>query len=765
MSLRNRGEESIKSEVHSDDTSLQIHSCHGPWREIEVLYDRLLYLFETDRNLTPKDVLVMTPDIETYAPYITAVFDACQDEKKRIPYSIADRRAPSQSIVIDLFLKIIGLCKGRLRASEIIDILGCAAVRSRLGLSAQEMDRIHRWIFETGIRWGIDGEHRASFGLPPFEENSWKAGIERLILGYSMMGDEEELFLGKLPHAIVGDEADTLGAFLAFLEQLFDMVRTLDQPRTLAEWSDTLVSLRSLFIMEDEETVGDVQLLDDELKGLKRLQEFSGFDEPVEIEVVRYFLSTQLGQVQLSRGFLAGGVTFCEMLPMRSIPFRMIGLIGMNSDAYPREERAVAFDLIAQDPQPGDRSLRDEDRYLFLEALLSARDYLYISYVGQSIRDNSVIPPSVLVSELLDYCEQGFSAAASSMGQLLLTNHRLQPFNTSYFTREGRFFSYSQEDFDTAVARSKPLRQAVRFISKPLDEPPAEWKQLSIANLKRFYQNPARYLLKYRLGINLEEPDRILQGEEPFSLDSLDGYLLGDLLIRKNLEGKELKQYIGLARARGILPPGIPGELAYSSLKAKAEAFSELVRSHVALPMLAPIEADFDLAGFRVSGRIDAIPSSGTVTFHFAKDKGRYQIAAWIDHLILNLVSEPEYPRATHLITTDRSWRFERVEEAAPLIETLLHLYWRGVSEPLRFFPESSLSYAERLRKGEQISDARKSAQSTWQGSDFVPGASGEGDDPYLNLCFSDTSPFSDPFAEITLAVLEPLLEHREKVR
>ncbi|HME44215.1 MAG TPA: exodeoxyribonuclease V subunit gamma [Syntrophorhabdales bacterium] len=767
LNLRNRGEKGLKADIDSADASLQVHSCHSPWREIEVLYDTLLNFFETRRDLTPRDVLVMTPNVETYAPYISAVFDACQDKRKRIPYSIADRRVPSESLVIDLFLKITGLCRSRLQASQIMDILSSTIVRSRFSLSAEEIDVIHRWVVDTRTRWGIDGEHRAIFGLPAFEGNSWKAGMERLILGYALQGDGEELFLDRLPyHGVEGDEAKTLGRFLEFMEQLFNTVRDLEVPRTLGEWSDALDLVRSAFITEDDDTAADTQLLRTQLKELKRLQELSGFEDPVEIEVVRYYLLTQLKYVQLSKGFLTGGVTFCEMLPMRSIPFRVVALVGMNNDAYPREERPVGFDLIAQDPQPGDRSLRDEDRYLFLEALLSAREFFYISYVGQSVRDNSVIPPSVLVSELLDYCEQSFSARhSSSTTGFLVTSHRLQAFSPAYFTGKGRLSSYSQEDFATAIARSSPRHEAARFIARPLSEPPPDLKQVTIQDLKRFYQNPARYILNRRLGIYLEEPERILQGDEPFSLKGLDRYMLGDLLTRKALRGEELNQYLAVARAQGILPPGVPGELAFNRLESEVEAFTRQIRPHVAAQQLPPIEVDLEIAGFGMSGRLDGIWPSGIVAFRVAKDKGRYQLAAWIDHLILNQSRKQGYPVTTRLITLDKTWLYQPVEGSAEMLEKLLHLYWQGLTEPLRLFPESSINFAERIRKGEKIPEALKAVQTVWQGSDFVRGVTGEGSDPYLGLCFGEADPFIDPFSEIALAVLGPLMEHREKVR
>jgi exodeoxyribonuclease V gamma subunit len=729
------------------------------------LYDTLLTLFETHQGLAPRDVLVMTPNIETYAPYITAVFDAPRDEGMRIPYSIADRRAPAESYVIDLFLKIIGLCKSRLQASQIMDVLSSPAVRNKFGLPDEDVDVILRWVVDTRIRWGIDGEHRAGFGLPAFEENSWKAGIERLILGYALQVDEEKLFMDRLPYRDVeGDEAEILGRLLEFLEQLFDAVRALETPRTLAEWSDLFERLRSIFLTEDEETAHDMELLKGQLRELRRLQELSEFTDPVEIEVVRYYLSTRLGTEQLSRGFLTGGVTFCEMLPMRSIPFRVVALIGMNNDAYPREERPVSFDLISQDPQAGDRSLRDEDRYLFLEAVLSARDLFYISYIGQNVRDNSVIPPSVLVSELLDYCDQGFSVPDSStVANLLVTSHRLQAFSPAYFAGDGRLFSYSEEDFDTAHARSNAQLKQAPFISKPLSEPAPEWKYVSVQDLKRFYQNPARYLLRHRLGIYLEERDLTLKGEEPFSLDILDRYALGNGLIRKALADKELNSYKAVARAQGILPPGTPGDLAFTGLINEVEAFSKDIRPHVTDRALPPVEVDAMIAGFRISGRIDNVWPSALVTYHFAKDKARYHLACWMDHLLLNLIRKEGYPLTTRLITMDKTWALQPIEGAGAIIEMLLHLYWQGVKEPLRFFPETSLAFAERLSKGAAVSEALRAAQTAWEGSEFAPGRPSEGADPYLSLCFGELDPFADPFKEIAQLVFDPLMEHQER--
>ncbi|NTW37615.1 MAG: exodeoxyribonuclease V subunit gamma, partial [Syntrophobacteraceae bacterium] len=269
LHLRSRGDAGEKTVLPSDDLTVQVHSCHSPMREIEVLYDNLLALFDSHPDLTPRDIIVMTPDIETYAPYITAVFGRDQDGKAGIPFSIADRRAPSESHTIDVFLKIIGLCRGRLGASDVLDILDSTPVQKRFGLDAGDMDLILEWVRNSGIRWGIDGEHRSRLGLPDFKENSWEAGIERLLLGYALRGNEERLFSDILPYDdMEGNETEVLGRFLEFLNRLFVSVRELESSRTLSEWAEVLKRLKSDFIADEEEKRRDLLLLQTEITDL-----------------------------------------------------------------------------------------------------------------------------------------------------------------------------------------------------------------------------------------------------------------------------------------------------------------------------------------------------------------------------------------------------------------------------------------------------------------------------------------------------------------
>ncbi|MCI0419224.1 MAG: exodeoxyribonuclease V subunit gamma, partial [Acidobacteria bacterium] len=456
LNLRHRGKDGFHKAIAAADTSLQIHSSHGPMREMEVLYDQLLALFDEKPGLLPHDILVMTPDIEAYAPYISAVFGGERQERNHIPFSVSDRSARNDSPVVRAFFKLLDLAGSRLAAPAVMDLLDIALVRQRFGIRPEDREQLQHWVEGTRICWGVDGNDRAQHGVPAFAENSWRTGLDRLVLGYALTSKGGKMFEGVLPFDDVeGSTSQSLGRFVEFAETLFVAARDLGPPRTLLGWSESLLALVSQFLMQDEELEHDFQRLRANLRYLAALQQTSGYAGLLGLDVVRYVLEGQMKKDEWTAGFLTGGVTFCAMLPMRSIPFKVIALVGMNSKAFPRSSRPVGFDLIASRPRPGDRSLRDEDRYLFLEALLSAREKLYISYVGQSLKDNSEIPPSVIVSELLDVVHQGFRLAPGD-GPILdrvCIRHKLQAFSSFYFSGVPGLFSYSQENLAALKAR------------------------------------------------------------------------------------------------------------------------------------------------------------------------------------------------------------------------------------------------------------------------------------------------------------------------
>lgn len=765
------------------DDSIRVHSCHSPMREMEVLQDQMLDWFQRDPALTPRDIVVMTPDIETYAPFIHAVFGSPEYEARTIPFNVADQGERRQSHVIDTFLQLLALPDTRLGAATVLAFLETAAVRDRFGIIELDLDLIRSWIDETNIRWGIDAAHRARLKLPALDDNTWRAGLDRMLLGYAMSGRGERVFHDILPcDDIEGRAAAVLGRFVEFIERIIAAVGLLQQKRSLDDWAETLGSLLRDFFQPSEDAALELQTIRDQLTRLRRHQALSGFDQPIELAAVLERLVPALEQDIHNSGFLTGGVTFCGLKPMRSIPFKIVCLVGMNDGAFPRPTQHLSFDLMAAKPRLGDRSTREDDRYLFLETLLSARDRLHLSYVGQSIRDNSEAPPSVLLSELMDCIVQGFELEQTEDGggvlSRILVHHRLQAFSEEYFKPQGRLFSYSQENCRASAAVRSARATPMAFIQKSLPEPEAEFRELTLDDLASFLGNPARFFLTRRLRLQLPEEAEELSEREPFTLDALANHHLKQELLGRRLAEQNPEDVRSLALAGGRLPLGAVGQADYQRSAARVEQFHQRLAPLLSTQPAPPIDIDLNLEPFHLSGRTTGQGRDGLLFHRCAKIKSRDILRAWIQHLAVNASG---LPRSTTLIGEDASCEYSAPVDSAALLRQLLDLYWQGLSQPLKFFPGSALAFAEAdLKRQQKQARAAQSAVSKkpakpaataspldkaraeWEGSDF-PKRDGERDDVSFDLCFRNLDPLDTEFAQLALTVFNPILAHQNR--
>lgn len=742
------------------DDSVVIHSCHSPMREVEVLQDHLLALFDSDPTLIAADIIVMAPDIETYSPLVQAVFGLDRDHPHFMPFSLADKSAGADSMLLDTFFALLELAGGRYAARDVVNLLANPLVSRRFALTAADGERIREWVNEVGIRWGRDGGQKEELGLPAHGENTWRAGLDRLLLGYAM-ADGNELFAGILPHGpLDGSEADLLGRLLDAVEVLFAWLSRLPGKRQLTEWGGMLRALVDDCLAVDSEQDGDLLGLRTALQSMGEIQAEAGFNEALDLKVVRSWLHQLLRVEKSGHGFLSGGITFCSLLPMRAIPFKIVCLLGMNDGDFPRPHFTLSFDLMSRSPRRGDRSPRHDDRYLFIEALLSARRQLYISYVGQSLRDDATLPPSVLVSELLDYLaavcppKAGRSAAAG-----LVTGHRLQPFHPGYFQPGSHLFSYSTENFQAArrlAAGDDP--KAGFWQGLPLPAPDNPGQEIELQDFVDFFVHPVRFFCRRRLGVELSAPEELARDNEPFSLEGLDRYQLEtellDLLVQKNNTEGQAR----LWKARGVLPHGKVGEIAVRELGDDGAQFYGLLAQHLA-PVVEPPLFRIRIEDFLLCGRIDHLTEQGVLHARPARLKGRDLLRAWIAHLILHTLPW-EMPRRTVVVARDQTVVFRPVQEARQLLEQLFALFLQGQRAPLPFMSETSYQYARHACQG-QPERAVKEANAAWQGRHGGPG---EGNDPYLEFRYRDgTEPLDKTFTEMAIRIFSPVLAHMKE--
>ncbi|GAB3454856.1 exodeoxyribonuclease V subunit gamma [Massilia terrae] len=690
-----------------DDRSIEFQVAHSVQREVEVLHDQLLAMFAQDPTLRPRDVVVMVPDIDVFTAAIHAVFDQHKRSDPRyIPFEIGDVKDRSVNPLLVALEWLLRLPQQRCRQSEVRDLLDVPALAARFGLAQDDLPTVGRWIDGAGVRWGLDREHRDGLGLGAAgEQNAWMFGVRRMLLGYASgagasFGDIE-------PYPEVGGlDAELAGSLAQLVESLLAWRITLAQPHRPAEWGQLARELMAAFFKAHDETDRLMLAnLDKALRDWIELCENAGFDEAVPLAVLREAWLGQVDEPTLNHQFVSGGVTFCTLMPMRAVPFRVVCLLGMNDGDFPRRAQQADFDLLAQAGmhRPGDRSRRDDDRYLMLEALLAARDKLYVSWVGRNVRDNSEQPASVLVSQLRDYLVAGWKLDIDA----LTTVHALQPFSRVYF-ESGGLPTYAGEWRAAHAAEAGEAEQPLA---------PYEIEQdysLTLAELAQFVRQPAKHFFRRRLGVSFAEEDVVGEDEEPFALDGLQRYSLEDRLLHDagNPQPDEdvaatLTACAASLGRQGLLPIGRVGRQwqvgLVRDLVPVRSAWIELVTRYPAPAPKFPVGLECD--GIRLDDWIDHLRTgvldtawlmqiSSKVLDRGGAPRGDKLIGPWLRQLAAAACGTPV---AGFMVARDAVIEMRPLEPSRAMTElaALIALWRRNLDAPLPLACKTALVYLQ----------------------------------------------------------------------
>ncbi|MDH4318193.1 MAG: exodeoxyribonuclease V subunit gamma, partial [Desulfobulbaceae bacterium] len=672
------------------DRSLQFHICHSRVREIQVLHNRLLGLFEQDPGLKPADILVMAPNIEEYSAAITGVFGAAP-EHLRIPWSLADRHYGDEQPLVRAFLDLLDLLFSRFSAPEVFAFLENPAVLEKFGLDEDSLQLLRRLAEKSHIRCGLDPDHGREFGLDPSGRNTWRFGMDRLFLGY-LTGSSEEMFQGLTPlHEVRDSEVELLGTLGELLALLRGHGAAILRPRTPDGWSELLFRLLDDFFAppaesDDQETMSRLRhTIGDFAASCER----AGFTGELPVRVVIDHLRSLVAGAEEGKAFLNGKVTFCNMVPMRSVPFRVIWLLGMNDSAYPRGQKPASFDLMAQKVRLGDRNRRNDDLYLFLEALISARDYFIISRVGLDQRDNSPLTPSVVVAELLDYLERAVEPpeGEQTIVDELTTTHPLQPFSPRCFGIDEQVAAYGTRWLPTGEAEEKP------FLEHPLgEEREGGSGPVDVAALAKFWTHPVRYFLLRRMSIDPRNHDESLEESEPFSLDHLLKYQLNQELIARRTGSEDIATIRARLHGTGALPHGGFEKSYFDQAVRTTDTLVEELLPLTSEPC-TPQAVDLAVDRFTLRGRLNNLHAGGRIVARAAKFKAADLLSLWIYHLVLNLARPAGVEPVSIHLALDMGVRLNPVDDPVGYLGELLRYYQTGSNEPLHFFPRTSWAF------------------------------------------------------------------------
>ncbi|MDK1289981.1 exodeoxyribonuclease V subunit gamma [Pseudoalteromonas umbrosa] len=725
-----------KLQVQQGDDSIFLQDCHTALREVECLHDHLLNLFNRNPDLTPKDIIVMMPDVGAYSPYIEAVFGSAQG-KRYMPYALADMAIEQEKPVLSSFVILVNLPFSRFGVTDILDLLAVESISSRFELEATEFEQIKYWLDQVVIKWGLDAQNKSEHGLPEISLNTWLHGLNRLLLGVASE-NEEGAFNGIYPADLVeGMAIHILSKLIAFIEALTDAKTQLLQTTNLSEKAMLLRALLARFYQQDAEQSWDLMQLNKVIEGIEKHYESGDMCEPIDPRVLAYLVKQGIQEKGVGQRFLSGAVNFCTLMPMRAVPFKVVCLLGMNDADYPRQVQPIGFDLVpASSRRKGDRSRKLDDRYLFLEALLSARSHFYVSYIGRSCFNNEVQVPSVLVSELFEYIDRSFCFADcdTQVSTQLKNQAPLQPFNAQHY-QQGPLQSYNPNWLFNAS--EQPLVQPA-----PLSiELPSE---LELTQFLRACTAPQSYFYQNCLGVKINPALEYQDDTEPFSLDPLTRYqyLLEILDTRVNDTTLSTAQML----QRGHLPQAYVGEIQLELLEQRVLPMVGVLKPKL-IDAQPPREVRIELNGMKIVGWLDKIYANEQIFYRPASIKAKDKIRAFIYHLLANITVSAT---STSVIGLDEQVTFDALEksDAMQLLQGWVDFYQQLISQPVAFFPASSYAFAS--------TDDIGKANLKFAGGQYI--GIGESEDPYVALNFKNLESCMEEFMLLSKSLLGPII-------
>ena len=735
---------------------IDVRSCHSTLREVEVLYTYLAELFEADEKLSPDEILVVSPDMSQYTSTVKAVFENHDELLPKIPFHIAGNSNKKTALFERSISRLLQIADSRFNSTDILDFLTLQPIREHLQLSESDVSTIRQWIEENHVYWGMDKNHREELNQPAVNLQTWNSAIRRVWLGQTMASKKGELWNDTLLYDGLDSTSDQLvwSRFTQFLNKLDKVRSQTKSKRKVDDWCDLIDNWMSTFFSErllSSETVSGT------IKSLQSFKENAQLAKPtteVSYSVIKQELDKKLNEKRSGSAKLNRGVTFSNMVPVRSLPFKVIALIGLNEGVFPRKLSSPDYDLMVQNPNTTDRNRRNEDRNLFLESIMATKERHYCSYIGQDRVDNEQLPPSPIVSDWIGY----LSKSSGLKEEFIVKKESISSFSPNSFLNTG------YESLDAICAKKINLSkdESSGLILSKLPDDSEDTPTLSPSEFVAFFSNPIRAYLRNNYKVRLRDLD---EEKDEFELNHLDKYQMFIQTFGWLLEGYSESEIVTLYQNSGKIPIGWKGDSETIKLITNADKTIQLIRSHGFTPEFSRETIDLDLNHLSISGEVQSFSKEDSLDISFSSMSGKNLLNSWIKHLMVLSTtgnSTPSYLLCEPKNGDPNLIRFTPVENSDTELNKLADHYLNGHQSPLWFFPKTVYEYVTNLSKGEDT--AVEKARVIFEGNDSKFSFPENGD---LNVSFlmGENPGFRKEFVSEPLReIVKVMMDHMEEI-
>jgi exodeoxyribonuclease V gamma subunit len=727
-------------ELAADDASVTLHACHGRTRQVEVLREVVLERLAADPTLQPRDIVVMCPDVEEFAPLIAAAFgggvetDATAHPAASLAVRLADRAAHSANPLFGTAAVLLRLAAGRVTVPEVLDLASSPVVRRRFGFDDDDVARLRNWVADARICWGLDGPHRGRYNLSATAQGTWRDGLDRLLLGVAM-----EDGAGWLADAVPLDDVDSadlalVGRFAEFVDRVHAAVLACAGPLPVQAWTRVLGDAVLAVAAPLESWQGAA--FTTELADIAAAA--GGHGVALSLADMTALWAGRAAGRPTKSGFRTGSLTVCTLVPMRSVPHRVVVLLGLDDTAFPRAGVVDGDDLLARAPRDGERDPRAEDRQLLLDAVCAAGEHLVVLYTGADERTGLEVPPAVPLGELLDALDTVARVPDGERVRTAVTvRHPLQSFDPRNFgavAAPGRRRPVSFDPGGLAGARAllAPRHPRPRLVGAAL--PPLPLGDVDLDELRRMLISPARGFLEQRLGVRLSAEDPEPPATLPVELTGLAEWAIGDRFLAARLREVEPAHCLAIEQRRGSLPPGALGAREGRRIGSTAEAVAVLARPYLQVPaQTLDVDAEVRVAGLArtLRGTVGGVRGETLLRASYSRVGAKHLLGAWVDLLALT-VTQPGRAWQAVVAGRDRRAAQRRVfgpvslEVATAALAELIALADEGRCAPLPLPLNTGHAHALAVHRGMNPANAVQAAEQEWRtrfGGEVTEGA------------------------------------------